>query len=113
MPPKGKKSLPRPHVRVREPQRLAFLIGDDLLEGLAKIEIEIVPFGPTEMRNAERVRHFQQGVITPEDRFLFINVNGGVTWPAGLQGRYQGARRDEFRTGRVDDEGGRLHAGEV
>src|SRR5262249_47770629 len=87
---KGRKSAPRLHVRVRKPQLLAFLVGDDLLEGLAEIEIEIVPFGPTEMRHAQRVGHFQQGVIAAGDRFVLVNVDSGVTGPAGLQDRKSG-----------------------
>src|SRR5262249_54874254 len=49
---------PRLHLWIGKPQLLALLISDDLLEGFAEIEIEIVPFGPSEMRHAERVRHF-------------------------------------------------------
>jgi hypothetical protein len=50
-------SAPRFHLGIRQPQRLALFVGDDLAEGLAKIEVEILPFGPAEMGHAERIRH--------------------------------------------------------
>jgi hypothetical protein len=53
----GHRSTSRSHVGISEPQREASLVGDDLLERLAKIQLEVRPFRPTEMGRAENVRH--------------------------------------------------------
>src|SRR5262245_9672340 len=89
-------SSPRPrlHVRVAEPQRLALLELDDLLEALAEIELKIVPFAPAEMRRTQHVRHLQVRVIAVDDRLLLIDVDRGIAGTAFLQSIEQCAGLD-------------------
>src|SRR5262245_4882558 len=100
-------------LRVGEAQRLALLERHDLLEGLAEIEFEIVPPGPAEMRCAQRVRHLQKRVVAAGDRLLLVDVDRRIAWPALAQRIEQRARRDQFGATGVDDQRGRLHAGEI
>src|SRR5689334_2571452 len=85
---------PHSHVRIGEPQRKPLFIGDDLLERLAEIEFEIVPFRPAEMRRAENVGHRQERMLA--DRLVFVHVDGGIAGPALAQRGEQGSRRDEL-----------------
>jgi hypothetical protein len=58
------------------------LIGHDLLERLAKIELEVVPFRPSEVRRAEDVGHRQERMVAVQDRLLLVDVDGGIAGPA-------------------------------
>ena len=73
---------PHAHVRISQPQWQALLIGHDLLERLAKIELEIVPFRPSEVRRAEDVGHRQERMVAVHDRLLLVDVDGGIAGPA-------------------------------
>ena len=99
--------------RIPEPQRQALLVGDDLLERLAEIELEIRPFGPAEMGHAQHVRHRQERMVAADDRLLLVDVDGGIAGPALAQRVQQRARRDQLGARGVDDQRGRLHAGEI
>src|ERR1700690_2490840 len=74
---RGNRLPPPLHVRIGEPHRCAVLEGDDLLEGLAEIKLEIVPFGPAEMGHAQRIRHLEQGVIAAGDGLLLVDIDRG------------------------------------
>src|SRR5687767_1914956 len=87
---------PRFDRRVAQPQRLALLELDDLLEALAEIELEIVPFRPAEMRRAQHVRHFQERMVAVDDRLLLIDIDRGVARPAVLERVEQRAGRDQL-----------------
>src|SRR5579872_4625725 len=94
----------RPHLGVREAQLCTFLVGCDLLERLGKIELEIVPFGPAEMRQAERVRHGEQWVIAADDWLFLIDIDRCVAGPPCPQGGNEGAGLNELGARRIDDE---------
>ena len=68
----------RLHVRVGQPQRFAFRKRDDLLECLAEIQLEIIPFRPAKMRRADHVRHRKERVIAAGDRLVLINIDRRV-----------------------------------
>src|SRR5262245_22707718 len=67
----------RSHGRVCQPQRHSALVCDDLLERLAEIELEIVPFGPAEMGRAQDVGHRQERMISAGDRLLLVDIDRG------------------------------------
>src|SRR5262249_49258011 len=102
---------PQAYLRIGEPQRKPLFIGDDLLERLAEIELEIFPFRPAEMRRAENVGHRQEWML--DDRLVLVHIDGGVAGPALAQRGEQGSRRDELGARGVDDERRRFHAVEV
>src|SRR5262245_21203675 len=74
-------STARLHVGIGQPQWQAALIGDDLLERLAEVELEVVPFRPAEMGRAQHVRHRQQRVVAVDDRLLLVDVDRGIARP--------------------------------
>src|SRR5437016_4820496 len=109
----GLCSISRLHVRIAQPHRKALLIGDDLLERLTEIQLEVRPFGPAEMGRAENVRHEKEWMISVDDRLLFVNVDGGIAGSPLAQRAQQGSRYDEFGARGVHDQCSRLHAIEI
>ena len=75
------------------------LESDDLLIGLAEIELEIVPFGPGTVRRAQHVGQGEKRMIG-RYRLLLIDVDGGKTGAPQAQSREQRARLDELGAAR-------------
>src|SRR3982074_3202962 len=73
-------------LRVREAHLAALLEGHDLLERFGEIELEIVPFGPAQMRRAQHVGHGEQWMVPRGDRLLLIDVDRRITPPSIAQG---------------------------
>ena len=94
-------------------ERLALLELDDLLEALAEIELEVVPFRPAEMRRAQHVVHLQKRMVAAGDRLLLVDVHRRIARPALLQRLQQRARLDQFGARDVDEQRGRLHPREI
>src|SRR4249920_389013 len=102
-----------PDIRIGHSQRQAALIGNDLLERLAEIKLEIVPFRPSEVRRAQDVGHRQERMIAVHDRLLLVDVDGGVAGPALAQRVKQRPRCDDLCARGVHDQRGGFHPREV
>src|SRR5262245_11266155 len=92
------------HLWVRKSYRKALLIGDDLLERLPEIQVEVGPFGPAQMGRAEHVRHRQERMISVGDRLLLVDVDSSIAGPALAQCGQQGARLYELRPRGIHDQ---------
>src|SRR5262249_26813983 len=89
-------SAPRLHLRIDQPHLAAVLECHDLLEAFPEVELEIVPFGPAEMRRAQHVVHFQERMVAVDDRLLLVDVDRGIAWAPGLERGEQSVRRDQL-----------------
>src|SRR5581483_2630729 len=98
---------------IAQPQRLALLKFDDLLEALSKIELEVIPFRPPEMRRAQHIRHFEKRMVAVDDRLLLVDIHRRVAGPALLQRVEQRAGRYQLGARNIDEQGSRLHACEI
>src|SRR5690349_21207292 len=96
---------PRLHLRIDQPHLAAVLERHDLLEALCEVELEIVPFGPAEMRRAQHVRHLEEWMVAVHDRLLLVDVDRRIAGAAGAERGEQRAGPHELGARRVDDQG--------
>src|SRR5579862_3354397 len=87
--PRAAASAKRPRLSGSSPRPSGYLgVGEaelatlgkivDLFEAFAEIEFERFPFGPAEMRCAQRVGHLEKRMVATSDRLLIVDVDSGI-----------------------------------
>jgi hypothetical protein len=85
----------------------------DLIEYVDELHLVFLSRDVADMRRRDDLGELQQRKIRIEHRLVFEHVDGGITGAAGAKRRHQRALLDQRGAAGIDQDGIRLHAGQI
>src|SRR5437762_9428591 len=73
----------RKHVGVHDVDRLAALVGENLVEDVGELQLPLVERDIAEMRRADDVVHGEERMLAIGDRLVLVDIDRRLSRPAG------------------------------